>query len=68
MTTGWGVRNKDIDLGLALLSVANEAREPMTYQDIAAWCGCHRSRIEQIEKEALRKLRGRLHGQQRKFL
>jgi DNA-directed RNA polymerase sigma subunit (sigma70/sigma32) len=68
MKTGWGVTRREIDLGLALLSVANRDREEMTYEDIAAWCGCHRSRIEQIEKGALRKLRGALHGKRRKWL
>lgn len=68
MKTGWGVQKRDIDLGLALLCIVNPDREMLSYEEIAAWCGCHRSRIEQIEKGALRKLRGALHGQRREWL
>lgn len=59
---------RDIDLGLALCSVWNKKGEPMTCAEIAAWCGCHRSRIEQIEKVALRKLRGITHGDRSKWV
>lgn len=68
MKTGWGVQNKDIDLGLAILGIANPDRELLSYEEIAAWCGCHRSRIEQIEKGALRKLRWKLHGNREEWL
>lgn len=50
----------EIDLGLALLSVVRHPGECLTQQDVAAWCGCSRQRIEQIEKQALRKIRRRL--------
>ena len=68
MKTGWGMSRRDIDLGLALLGIANQDREALSYEEIAAWCGCHRSRIEQIEKGALRKLRGYLHGKREEWL
>ncbi|MFZ4777771.1 MAG: sigma factor-like helix-turn-helix DNA-binding protein [Terrimicrobiaceae bacterium] len=68
MKTGWGVRNGNIDLGLAVLGVVNVERKPLTFEEIAEVCGCHRSRIEQIEKQAMRKLRGLLHGRRREWL
>jgi len=63
MKTGWGVRNVDIDIALAVLSVVNSEGLALNCEEIADVCGCHRSRIEQIEKGALRKLNGRLHGE-----
>jgi DNA-directed RNA polymerase sigma subunit (sigma70/sigma32) len=51
-------RNANIDLGLAILASTSEP--PHTCQTIAAYCGCSRQRIQQIEHEALRKLRARL--------
>lgn len=68
MRTGWGVTKGEIDLGLAVLGVVNVERRPLTFEEIAEVCGCHRSRIEQIEKQALRKLRGVLHGQRKEWL
>lgn len=68
MRTGWGMTRRDIDLGLAVLGVVNRERVPLTFDQIAEVCGCHRSRIAQIEKGALRKLRGRLHGTRREWL
>lgn len=68
MRTGWGMHKREIDLGLALLGIANQDREGLSCEEIAAWCGCHRSRIEQIEQGALRKLRGALHGKRREWL
>ena len=50
----------EIDLGLALLSALAIPGVPLTQGDIAAWCGCSRSMIYNIEKKALRNLRGRL--------
>lgn len=49
-----------IDLGLALLSVLRIPGVPLALTDIAAWCECSKSRIYQIEKTALRKVRARL--------
>jgi Sigma-70, region 4 len=49
-----------IDLGLALLSVLTKPGATLTQEDIAAWCDCHRGRIWQIERDALRKLRRKL--------
>lgn len=49
-----------INLGLALLRVANEHGSPLDCQDIASWCGCSWQNIHQIEQRALRRLRNRL--------
>ena len=48
------------DLGLALLSLVAQPGVPLTQQDIAAWCGCTRSNIYNIEQSALKKLRNAL--------
>ncbi len=53
-------RTARIDLGLALLSLAALPGTPLDQADIAAWCGCSRSNIWEIEQRALRKLRNRL--------
>ena len=53
-------KSEAIDLGLALLSIARIPGEPLTLEDIAAWCDCTRERIRQIERDALRKIRRRL--------
>lgn len=68
MNTGWGVTRRDIDLGLAVLRVVNVEGRRLTFDEIAEVCGCHRSRIEQIEKQALRKLRGLLHGHREEWI
>ena len=50
-----------IDLGLAIL----RSRHPgiaLNCTEISHFCGCHQSRIAQIEKRAIQKLRGRLWG------
>ena len=52
-------RNANIDLGLAILASTSEP--PHTCQTIAAYCGCSRQCIQQIEQKALRKLRATLH-------
>jgi hypothetical protein len=51
-------RNANIDLGLAILASTSEP--PHTAQTIAAYCGCSRQCIQQIEQKALRKLRAAL--------
>jgi DNA-directed RNA polymerase sigma subunit (sigma70/sigma32) len=48
-------RNANIDLGLAIL--ASTSDPPRTSRTIAAYCGCSRQCIQQIEQKALRKLR-----------
>jgi len=52
-------RNANIDLGLAILASTSEP--PHTCQTIAAYCGCSRQCIQQIELKALRKLRAALY-------
>ena len=49
-----------IDLGLALLSCLLRPGETLTSEDMAAWCGCSKSAIQQIERRALAKVRERL--------
>src|SRR5262245_63878018 len=51
--------NANIDLGLAILALTSEP--PHTAHTIAAYCGCSRQRIQQIEQKALRKLRAALY-------
>jgi hypothetical protein len=48
-------KDQHIDLGLAILAAV--AEPPHTTETIAAFCGCTRQRISQIELKALRKLR-----------
>lgn len=52
----------EIDLGLAVLSEVNRDGEVITLRDIADVCDCSPQRIEQIEKEALRKIAPFLEG------
>ena len=52
-------RNANIDLGLAILASTSEP--PHTCRTIAAYCGCSRQAIQQIEQKALRKLRAALY-------
>lgn len=68
MKTGWGRYKGEIDLGLAVLGVVNRDGDRLSFEQIADVCGCHRSRIEQIEKQALRKLRGFLHGHKKEWI
>lgn len=46
-----------VDLGLALLSIARKPGRCLTAHDIAAWCDCTRENILRIERIALKKLR-----------
>jgi hypothetical protein len=50
-------KTERINLGLALLSVARKPGAALTFDDIAAWCGCTEMAIVAIEQKALRKLR-----------
>jgi len=52
-------RTANIELGLAILASTSEP--PHTSRTIAAYCGCSRQRIQQIEHKALRKLRAALY-------
>jgi DNA-directed RNA polymerase sigma subunit (sigma70/sigma32) len=56
---GRPTRDANIDLGLAILASTNEP--PHTCRTIAAYCGCSRQRIQQIEQNALRKFRAALY-------
>ena len=49
-----------MDLGLALLSVRAVPFWCYSHRDIAAWAGCTRQAIYQIEHRALRKLKFRV--------
>lgn len=53
-------RNEEIDLGLALLSVARKPGVRISAHDIAAWCGCSKRYIEAEERRAVNKLRLRM--------
>ena len=46
-----------IDIGLAISATHSIPGVPRSAADIAAYCGCSRQRIQQIEERALRKLR-----------
>lgn len=50
-------KSERVNLGLALLSLAARPGVPLTLEDIAAWCGCHKNAIYLIEQNALKKLR-----------
>jgi DNA-directed RNA polymerase sigma subunit (sigma70/sigma32) len=56
---GIPARRANIDLGLAILASTSEP--PHTCRTIAAYCGCSRQRIQQIEQNALRKFRTALY-------
>lgn len=50
-----------IDLGLAVLRAKTPpGHPPRTQEEIAAWAGCSKQAIQQIEWRALRRLRRRL--------
>ncbi len=49
-----------INLGLELLMIAALPGRALTQEDIAAWCGCTKDAVYQLEREALKKLRARL--------
>lgn len=53
----------EIDLGLELLLVLRRPRATLGQSDIAAWCGCSREYIRQVELKALVKLRNALRDQ-----
>lgn len=49
-----------VDLGLALLMVVRKPHRRLTTTDIAAWCGCTNTAIDNIQHRALKKLRNHL--------
>jgi hypothetical protein len=49
--------NPEIDLGLALLTLARKPGVRLSAYDISVWCGCSKRYIEQEERRALMKLR-----------
>lgn len=49
-----------INLGLAILSTL--PRRKRTLEEIAAYCNCHNTAIDKIEKRALKKLRTKLQN------
>lgn len=52
-------KTKRIDIGLAILATKRLPRSGRSRTEIAAYCGCSRERIRQIEERALRRLRVR---------
>jgi hypothetical protein len=48
------------DLGLAISGATLQPGKTRTSVEIAAFCGCSKQNIQQIEKRALRKLRNRI--------
>jgi hypothetical protein len=52
---------EEIDLGLAILGSLCPGTA-LNCTEISHFCGCHPSLIYAIEKRAMQKLRGRLHG------
>ncbi len=52
--------HSDVDLGLAISALSLEYGETRTFHDIAAFCGCSTSNIQQIADKAMRKLRKKI--------
>lgn len=61
-------KSQRIDLGIELLLRRCQRGHPKTCLEIAAWCGCSRSAIWQIESRAFRKVRKLLYQYRDKFL
>jgi hypothetical protein len=55
-------KRERVDLGLAILQCVALPGENFTLQDIAAWAGCTREAIYQIERSARRKIGEALRG------
>lgn len=53
-------KTRRVDLGLELLCMRAMRGVPLIQDDIAAWCGCTRSAIFLLEKQALKKLANKL--------
>lgn len=54
----------DIDLGLAVSALSLEYGQTRTYEELAAYCGCSKSAIQNIEYKALRKVRRAIYCHQ----
>ncbi len=50
-----------IDIGLAISAHHSTLGVPRTAESIAAYCGCSRQRIQQLEHRGLRKIRAALY-------
>lgn len=55
-------KTEEVNLGLGVAEryAAHHHTGPMTYRDIAAFCGCDKEAIRAIERRALKKMRQRL--------
>ena len=51
----------DVDLGLAVSALSLQAGQRRTHRELAAFCGCTTSNIQQIEEKARRKLKKALY-------
>jgi hypothetical protein len=56
MKRGENEKAKRIDLGLAIISMITPPGRIWSYAEMAAFCGCSKTAIQQIERKALRKL------------
>lgn len=56
-TTNIKAQKPCIDEGLRALCSIQKEGETFSLKQIATACGCHKSRIEQLEKQALTRLR-----------
>lgn len=50
------VESREIDFGLAVMELTIQPGTKLKQGEIAAFCGCTRQRIQQIEAGALRKM------------
>src|SRR4051794_2873653 len=55
-----GDKTARVNLGLALLELHCIPGQPLSQDDIAAWCGCTNGAIAVIERKALKSLRIKL--------
>lgn len=61
-------KSRRIDLGLDLARMHSRFGSPMSVYEIAEWCGCSATRIQEIERQALIKIRKRLAMQKNSTL
>ena len=57
-------RNNGIDIGLAALCEHASPDQTLSVIEIADVCGCNKSRIEQIIKSGLKKLKKTFHNKE----
>lgn len=55
---------RNIDIGLAVLCALAKPGQTMTQEDIAEVCGCPRSRIDYLQRKAMRNLKSSHQCQQ----